>query len=172
MKISITGTPGVGKTTVAKKLAKKIGFRYINVNELSSRFVESFDKKFESNVIDVKKMSKHIDSIKDDVVLDGHLSHYFKVDLIIILRLDPSMLEKRLRKRYKNKIKIKENVDAEILGVITSDCAGKKACEINCTGKKVEEIVEEIIKIIRKDKCEFGKIDWLKKYEKKLIQIS
>jgi len=31
--ICITGTPGTGKTTLAKKLAKKLDFCYLDVNE-------------------------------------------------------------------------------------------------------------------------------------------
>ena len=58
--IAVTGTPGTGKTTFSKKLAKKLNFYYIDVNQIISKYKlsEGYDRKRQTNVIDVKKLNK------------------------------------------------------------------------------------------------------------------
>ena len=36
--IIISGTPGTGKTTLAKKLAKKLDFEYIDINKIIKKY--------------------------------------------------------------------------------------------------------------------------------------
>ena len=167
MKIAITGVPCSGKTSISKALARKIKYKYINLNDIAeiANAIDGYDKKLKSKIIDVKKISKFISSFKGDFIFDSHYSHLLKVDLIIILRVNPKLLKKRLENRYKKfKEKIKENLDAEILGVISSECIGKNAWEIDVTNKKVEEIVEKIQVILKNKKTKFkGNIDWLGK---------
>ncbi|MEW6097188.1 MAG: adenylate kinase family protein [bacterium] len=168
MKIAITGVPCVGKTTVSKLLAKRLKYKYMNINELAENLNAyiGYDKKLKSKIVDVKKISKEIDKMKNDIVLDGHFSHEFKVDTVIILRCNPKILEKRLKKKYpKNPFKVKENVDTEILGVITSEVLklNKKFYEIDTTNKKSEEIVGKIIELLKnRPKILIGEIDWLR----------
>ena len=52
MKLIISGTPGTGKTTIAKKLAKKLNLRYIDVNKIIKlhNLAESYDKKRKTRV--------------------------------------------------------------------------------------------------------------------------
>lgn len=167
MKIAITGVPCVGKTTVSKLLAKKLNYKYIDINDLAKKLNAyiGYDKRVKSKIVDVKKISKYINRLKGDYVIDGHFSHLMNADLIIILRINPKILEKRLKKRYKKlKEKIKENLDAEILGVISSECIEKNAWEIDVSKKNLEKIVNKIEKIIfirRKTKLK-KTIDWLK----------
>jgi adenylate kinase len=164
MRIAITGTPCVGKTTIAKLLAKKLGYKYISLNNLVEKenaFV-GFDEEMNSIIVDVKKLKKIVKKIEDNYILDGHFSHDFDVDLVIVLRCRPDVLLKRLKKRYKNdEKKIKENLDAEILGVITTEVlAGKKRFFEVDTSKPKEEILKEILKKIKVDKKQ-KTIDWV-----------
>lgn len=68
--IIVSGTPGTGKTTLAKKLAKNIGFDYIDVNKIVRRYGLSggYDRKRKTKVIDVRKLNRalidEISSIK------------------------------------------------------------------------------------------------------------
>ncbi|MEM0473246.1 MAG: adenylate kinase family protein [Candidatus Aenigmatarchaeota archaeon] len=166
MKIAITGVPCSGKTTVSKNLAKKMKYEYVSLNDLAKSLntIVGYDKKLKSKIVDVERIEKYIASLKGNYIIDGHFSHLLKVDLIIILRINPKILKKRLEKRYsKLKNKIVENLDAEVLGVISSECIGKNAWEIDVTNKNVEKIAGEIEKIIlTKRKTKFkGSIDWL-----------
>lgn len=58
--IIVSGSVGTGKTTIARKLAKKLNFCYIDVNGVISSYKlsESYDKIRKCKIIDVKKLNK------------------------------------------------------------------------------------------------------------------
>jgi len=58
--IIVTGIPGTGKTTLAKELAKKLNFQYIDVNKVikDNKLSEKYDKKRKSKIVDIKKLNK------------------------------------------------------------------------------------------------------------------
>jgi len=58
--VIITGTPGTGKTTLAKQLAKKLNFHYLDVNKIIKKYKisEGYDKKRKTIIIDIKKLNK------------------------------------------------------------------------------------------------------------------
>jgi len=171
MKISISGTPCSGKTEVAKSLSKKLKYKLIQINELAEKLnaFTGYDKKRECKILDMDKLEKEINKIKGDVIIEGHTSHLFSVDVVTILRCNPEVLKKRLEKRYpSNPSKAQENIEAEILGVITSEAVmnNKKVYEIDTSDKSVEESVNDVLNILEGKTKEFkiGKIDWLEKY--------
>jgi broad-specificity NMP kinase len=66
--------------------------------------------------------------------------------------------------------KLWENLASEILDVCLVDALnayGKgKVCEIDATGKSVEEVVEDILAVLNgSKKCRLGVVDWLGKLE-------
>ena len=65
MIISITGTPGAGKSYFAKKFAKKTGFRYFDLNSFikQERLYDGFDRKAKTFDVDSKKLKKFLDMI-------------------------------------------------------------------------------------------------------------
>ena len=66
--IIVTGTPGTGKTTLSKTLAKFINFHYLDVNLIIKKYnlSEGYDKKRKTKIIDTKKLNKAlIKEIKD-----------------------------------------------------------------------------------------------------------
>ncbi|MBU2639999.1 MAG: adenylate kinase family protein [Nanoarchaeota archaeon] len=124
--ICVSGSVGVGKTTYAKRLAKKLRYEYIDLNKVinENRLKEKYDRKRKCYEIDVKKLNKVlIKLIKESeksLVIDGHLSHYLPKEYItkvIILKCDLKKLRKRLEKRGYSKSKITENLEAEIFDV-------------------------------------------------------
>jgi adenylate kinase len=178
MKIAISGTPCTGKTEISQLLSKKINYKLISINEFAEEldaFV-GYDKKRECRILDMKKLEKEIKKIKENVIIEGHTSHLFPVDIVIVLRCNPEMLKKRLDKRYpSNHFKVQENLEAEILGVITSESVmkNKKVYEIDTSEKNIEENINDILKILKgkTDDFKVGKIDWLEKYYD-LIELS
>ena len=56
----VTGTPATGKTTLSKKLAKKLNFHYLDVNKVIKKYniSEGYDRKRKTKVVDIKKLNR------------------------------------------------------------------------------------------------------------------
>ncbi len=137
--IVVTGTPGTGKTQIARKIAKKNRYTYIDVTKLIKNFKlnEKFDKKRKSWIVDVNKLNKVligvIETAKFDrlkgVVFDSHLTHYLPkkyVDLCIVTRSSLKKLHSRLKRRGYSKSKIDENMECEIMQIILEEARHRK----------------------------------------------
>jgi adenylate kinase len=178
--IVVTGTPGVGKTTFSRLLAKKLNAVHIDLGELALRekLVTAFDKKRRTYVADLKRISsklrKLIKSIQHDIIIDGHYAANVvspnDVNLVFVLRCHPQELERKLKRKGFTSRKIAENVAAEILDSCLLDavnsCGVQKICEIDVTNRKRTEILEEALNVLEgRTGLSVGKIDWLKKLE-------
>lgn len=132
--IIVTGSVGTGKTTLSKKLAKKLEFKYIDVNKIVKEYglSGSYDMERKCNIIDVKKLNKALidkitkleKSFEKGIVVDSHLSHYLPkkyVDLCVVTKCDLKILVKRLKKRRYSKKKVEENVECEIFDVCLTE---------------------------------------------------
>jgi adenylate kinase len=125
--ILVSGTPGTGKTTIAKKLSKEKSFKYIDVNKIIDKMSlsEGYDKKRDTKIVDTNKLNKALIKVinlekkekTNGLVIDSLLSHYLPkkyADLCIITKCDLKTLKQRLEKRGYSKEKVRENMDAEI----------------------------------------------------------
>ena len=158
--IIVTGSVGSGKTTLSRKLARKLGFKYIDVNRIIKEYnlSESYDRKRKCKVVDVNRLSKalidKIDKLKGDfekgIIIDSHLSHHMPrkhVDLCIVTKCDLGVLEKRLKKRRYCKGKIRENIDCEIFDICFNEAkeAKHKVIVIDTTkGINISEISKKV----------------------------
>jgi adenylate kinase len=180
--ILVSGTPGVGKTTVSQKLASGLDAQYIGVTELvkTGKLVTSVDEERKTLIADTEKVSKQLQKILDKsegtIVIEGHyvvdVVPKKEVKAIFVLRRDPHELKKVLEKRGYTEKKIRENLAAEILDVCLWDAisayGADKVCEIDVSGKTVEAVVEEMLQVLEKKKeCRSGIVDWLGQLEKK-----
>lgn len=176
--IAITGTPGTGKTSVSKIIAKNINAKLISLTSFirKNKLSEYYDVKRRAMVVNPKIVSKFLEKdIKKlpkgtDIIIDSHLSHFMEPDVIFVLRLDPKMLEKRLKKRKYSSRKIMENVQAEILDVIYAEALNtrRKTVQINATGMEPEQISKRILNTLRSKKYRSDKVDWTRKYSEYL----
>lgn len=128
--IIVSGTPGTGKTTTAKKLARKIKGTYLDVNAVIKKYnlAEGYDNKRKSKIVDAKKLSKIliklINESEKTLVIDSHLSHYLPnkyVKECVICKCSLDKLRRRLKKRGYGKAKIEENAEAEIMDVCLNE---------------------------------------------------
>jgi adenylate kinase len=130
--VIVTGTPGTGKTSYAKKFAKQHSYLYVDVNAVikSNNLREKYDRKRKCYAVDTDKLCKVLirmietekqkKSAKTGMVIDSHLSHYLPksyVDLCIVTKCDLCELKKRLEKRGYHKSKVRENLESEIFEV-------------------------------------------------------
>ncbi len=154
MIIIITGTPGTGKTTLAKALAKKLKIQYLDVNKVIEEYKlgESYDNKRQTYIVDEKKINKVlIQKIKEhkDLIIDSHLSHELPkkhVDICIVTKTEIKTLKKRLEKRKYSQNKIKENIDAEIFEICHTEAQdkGHNIILVDTTKKKIQKCIEFI----------------------------
>ncbi|MFQ6088327.1 MAG: adenylate kinase family protein, partial [Candidatus Methanofastidiosia archaeon] len=115
MRIAVTGTPGVGKTYLCKKISNISGLRHLEVLEFAKKF--GFISKMENEntlIIDEERLQKKFKEM-NDILIDSHFSEIFDVDLVIVLRCEPITLFKRLKERRYDEKKLKENVLSEML---------------------------------------------------------
>ncbi|MCW4032816.1 MAG: adenylate kinase family protein [Candidatus Bathyarchaeota archaeon] len=180
--IVITGTPGVGKTSISKILAEKLGAIHIDVNKLvlDEKLDIGYDKKRKCYIVDFEKVSKKlIEKIKitseDNLILDGHYATSVidpkKIDRVFVLRCNPVELEKRLRERDYPQEKVSENLMAELLDVCFYDsiknCGEDKVRQIDVTEKSSDEVVSKIISILAGELIKTEQIDWISEFENK-----
>ncbi|MBL7206362.1 MAG: adenylate kinase family protein [Candidatus Aenigmarchaeota archaeon] len=161
MKIAITGTPGTGKTEVAKLLAKELGWKLVELNKLAKEknLYSGYDKKRECEVVDLGKIEKEVLKIKGNLILESHYAHDMPADIVIVLRCDPKELRERMEKRGWSKEKIEENIEAEIMDVCKTETLEKckqRVFEVNTTKKESEGAIQDIIEILKVNK-ELGK---------------
>jgi len=178
--ILVTGTPGVGKTTVSHKLASKLDARYIGVTELvkEQQLITGTDENRQTLVADTEKTSKQLQQIlaktEGPIIIEGHYAVDVvtkkHVDKVFVLRRDPHELKNTLEKRGYPETKVWENLAAEILDVCLLDalsaCSTDKVCEVDVSGKTADAVVDEMLLMLEKKKpCKVGIVDWLGKLE-------
>lgn len=136
------------------------------------------DRKRDTFVADLDKVSERVKEIiavsSREVVIEGHYAIDVvppeDVHLVFVLRRDPEDLRRVLRERGYREEKVRENLAAEILDVCLYEavnrCGASKVCEIDVTGRRVEDVVEEILQVLYGTKgCKVGGVDWLGKLE-------
>ena len=125
MIIIISGSVGTGKTTLAKRLAKSLNYKYLDVKKLilDKNIAGEYDKKRNCIIVDIKKLNAALKKIIIDnknMIIDSHMSHELPrkyVDHCIITKCDIKELGKRLKRRRYKKDKIKENIECEIFDI-------------------------------------------------------
>ena len=178
--VVITGTPGVGKTTISKALANRTKGEHIDISTLVQRehLVKGRDDARDSVIVDITRLANRLQQIISEqaefVILDGHCSTEvfteFDIALVIVVRLDPDELKTRLHVRGYKEAKIFENVAAEILDVCLFDALQQfekeLVTEIDATNRDVEEIIAIILKTLDGQiNVRIGQVNWLEKLE-------
>ncbi len=113
MIISLSGTPGTGKSTVGDKVAKRLGYSVI---ELSDFIKHGSELEASVSLNELNNIAKS--KLKENSIIISHLAHMLtlgKIDLFIVLRCNPLKLIKRLKKRGYSKSKIYDNAMFEAL---------------------------------------------------------
>jgi adenylate kinase len=154
---------------------------YVNLTDLAlkERLVQGKDKQRNSIIVDEGRMKKRLKELitksdKEDIVIDGHYAVNVVpanlVSLVFVLRRDPVELRKLMEQSGFSEKKLQENLASEILDICLVDALNvvgqRKVCEVNSTGRSVEDIVQEIL-LLRDNpgNCQVGIVDWLGKLE-------
>ena len=174
--ILITGTPCVGKTSTAKQLADKLNAQYINLTDFAKthNLILGEDTKRNTTIIDEDAMQQKLKetievSTYANIVVDGHYAAAVipnsQVTKVFVLRRNPKELKEFMQKCGFNDAKLYENLSAEILDSCLVEAIQMqigKVCELDVTGKTVDENVQTILDVLDKGKkCYVGIVDWL-----------
>lgn len=157
MIIAISGTPGTGKHTLAKELAKKINYEVLDLNKI----LKKGSKEREVTLREINQAFQK--NKKDNLLVVSHLSHFIKsksISFVIVLRTDPTILVKRLKERGYNKEKIYDNAIFEAMNGTYAEALKlkKKVFQIDNT-KSINNTVKKAMSIIQ-GKGKEGKIDF------------
>jgi len=153
--IAITGTPGTGKTTLAKELSLLLRYRYVSQSEIVKKgakgISEGYDKIRRTSIVDPKKFTasvlalvralKAAKSPVKGLVIDSHMSHFLPVkhvDLCIVARCSSlKALKRRLEAKGYSPAKVRENLDAEIFDtcLVEAEEMGHKVLSVDTAGK-------------------------------------
>ncbi len=169
MRITISGPPGSGTTTVARILAKKLGFKLISAGEIFRKLamkrgmtLEEFSKYAENNPdIDfyIDKLQKEMAEREDNVVVEGRLSGWMVKDAFKVwIYASPEVRYRRIAKRegkdlarVRNETKKREELEKRRYKKFYSidlDDISVYHLAINSEHFEPEEIVEIILKAL------------------------
>ncbi|TVY49500.1 Adenylate kinase isoenzyme-like protein [Lachnellula occidentalis] len=154
--IIVTGTPGVGKTTHCEILAENTGLKHFSINEVvkDRGCHDGYDDEFKSWIVDEDKL---LDAIEDEVkqggyIIDWHACDLFPkswIDLVVVLRVDSTLLYDRLKARNYPEEKLQENLDSEIMEVLLQEARESYDEEIvvELTSNSTEEMDSNVARI-------------------------
>lgn len=161
MEIALTGTPGTGKTSVARELEKK-GFEVIDLTGFVKE--NSLGTPGDEFEVDVPEMVEALEEreFEADTVIEGHLAHHYPAEFCVVLRCQPDELSERLESRGYSEEKIDENVESEALDLILQQAVAEQqnVIEVDTTGREAAEVAEEVRKRIEKEETGYGEVDW------------
>lgn len=158
--IIVSGTPGTGKTTVAKALAATLGFEYLDGKAFAqdNQLYESYDEKRECYVVDTPAFLHRLSvTIADtDVVVDSHIAHEIApryADVIVITTCERKELAERLRARRYDEKKVADNIEAEIFDtcfIEAQEAGHQKILKYDTSSKTDKKSTETIEALARK----------------------
>lgn len=102
--ILITGTPGVGKSTLASSVSEALGFSHLNVSDLvkGNNLYSSYDDEMQTHILDDDLLIDHLEPLvaPGGAVVDFHSPEVFPLryfSLVLVLRTTTATLFDRLQ---------------------------------------------------------------------------
>ena len=176
--ILIGGTPGTGKTMVAKVLGSRLSVDVIALGELADKAgcISAQDKARDTGIINEDCLVDAIVNLVDDkskrIIIEGHyidLVPSSSVQWVFMLRTHPEKLRARLSKRDYKDEKVIENVEAEVLGVCQLDALDafgeERVLEIDTSEMTPPDVASKIEQLISEEAAPI-RIDWMAMLEK------
>lgn len=167
-RLGITGTPGTGKKTIAPVVASRLGFSALDLNTFAIRGQRS--NPGDTIDVDTAVLRRGLQRLKlESKVVYGHLlPSLFKegeLDLVVVLRCNPAVLKKRLLRRGYSPEKLRENLEAELIGVSLADClktfGEERLLEYDTSRVKPNLVVKQILSdLLRPRRQKKRWIDW------------
>ena len=119
MRVAVTGTPGVGKTTAVKALETDLAVVHLNDLIREADLAAGRDSERDSLVVDDDAVANRLTG-REGVLFESHLAHRYDADRVIVLRCHPDQLTERLAERGMAADSIAENAESEALDLVLS----------------------------------------------------
>lgn len=164
MIITISGSVGVGKSSVAQEIAQNFDAKLLSLNSLAKKYhiedieeIDTFDFDLEALLKDVEKELSQSSSSKENIVLESHFAHFISpdlVDFLVIINRDLQELSKEYEIRGYNKQKSKDNLEVESFDLCFFEAEEEgyephQIIKVDNDGT-IDEIVKEITSKIQK----------------------
>lgn len=151
MKILITGTPGVGKTTFSLEISRRFNIQHVEMSEYirQNKLYTEFDERFKTFIFDEDVVRSSIeDHLRetDSYIIDSHdcrAVRGLRFDLVLVMTAPIEVLYRRLRDRGYDEIKIKENIECEIFGVVKEEAEVVFGMNVQVVGKEDDGITPD-----------------------------
>jgi adenylate kinase len=166
----VTGSPGTGKKSVSPLVAEGLHLQCLSVNDLA-RECGALTRREGS--VDVELLRSRISKlVPGPALVYGHLLPYVlersSVERAVVLRCAPEVLKRRLASRGYQTRKIEDNVEAELIGVVSAEAYGAfgsaKTFEFDTTRSTPTGAAERITRLMRKGRPT-PPIDWTLRYD-------
>ena len=167
--LGITGTPGTGKKTLAPAVAKELGVPFIGLNEL----LTPSERVRTSRGVDPRLLRKRLlRRTRETALVYGHLVpdvlERGDVERVVVLRCNPSKLARRLRQRSYPRAKVAENVEAELIGVVSAASilrfGGRRCADFDTSSRSVTNSAAAVAKLLRAPHPRGARVDWVALY--------
>lgn len=159
--ILITGSPGVGKTSMACLLAEHLGLHHAEVGAIirDNKCHQEYDGDLDTHILDEDKLLDimevdfDVDHVAGGIVADYHSCELFPerwFDLILVLRVDTHVLFDRLTARGYSEKKRSQNMECEIMRIVVDEAKQSYAEEIvqELMNNTIEEMNQNISRIL------------------------
>lgn len=163
--VALTGTPGTGKSSVAKRLPSSL--RGIEVSELARRLGAGRRRGRRSVEVDLPALRRAFRGYartEPTGIVVGHLSHLLPVRYIIVLRCHPRELARRLRRGRRARRDRTANALAEALDIVLVEAlaTGLPVREVDTTHRSVAAVARLVEGLVgRRPPANYGRVRWL-----------
>jgi adenylate kinase len=169
--LGITGTPGTGKKSIAPAVSALLGLPCVAINDLVSP-PERRGRGRRSIDVEPRTLRRRLLQLKGRKVVYGHLLPDIlegeDVDRVVVLRCDPDVLKNRLVERGYSWSKVSANVEAELIGLISSSAVAEfgraKVTEVDTTKSDVAKTTVKVARFLSHSTGTTRRIDWLGDY--------
>ncbi len=157
--IVVTGTPGTGKTSAARIIARLLKLQLIEANKLVRRKRLYTGTEDGSLIVDMPALRGEL--LHFTGVVEGHVLCELRLPAqAIVLRASPRALRRRLAPRHYSKRKLEDNIGAEALDYcsIMARENYRRVVDVDTTGLTASETAKKAISFLQAGKSDF--VDW------------
>lgn len=165
MNIVLTGMMGTGKTSVGKKLVRRLGMKYIDTDEMIRKdtgktIPQIFEQDGEKKFRDIEKKAVKVVSMLNNYVISTgggavkntqNIEELERNSIVVCLYADADTIYKRTKKHsHRPLLNVKDPIKA-INNLLAERKKFYRRCDLmlDTSKKSINQITEEIIKFIK-----------------------